>query len=332
MARKSLGFIPLIWICPFCNTQNPGSIKTCTGCGAPQPDDVEFLQVDEEQFNFIKDEALIRMANAGPDIHCPYCGTRNTADTEFCTNCGGDLSRGGKARTKGKRVRTTSEAQAPPHPESAPKPKKKLNRTTIILIAVAGLALVAACIALIMWLSKTEDIHAVVTDVEWERSISIEAYTAVTESGWWDEIPDDAEIQFCTEEYRYTSDEPVANAIEVCGEEYVEDTGTGVGEVVQDCVYEVYDDYCDYIIMDWVVVDTVTETGNDLDPFWPEVVLYSDEREGEWEEIYTVYFADESETYQYTTYDESEFLMAEPGSEWILEVSKLGVKSIEPAD
>ena len=332
MARKSLGFVPLIWVCPFCNTQNPGPIKTCTSCGAPQPDDVEFLQVDEEEFNFIKDEALIRMAKAGPDIHCPYCGTRNTAGAELCTNCGGDLSQGGKARKTGEKIRTSAEAQSPSEPEPAPTPKKKISRTGTILIILAGLALVAACIVAILWITRTEDINAIVTDVEWERSIAIEAYTTVTKEAWWDEIPEDGELQTCTEKHRYTSDEPEANATEVCGEEYVEDTGTGVGEVVQDCSYEVYDDYCEYTIMDWVIIDEVTETGYDLDPFWPEVALALDEREGERTEDYTIFFAGDGETYEYKTSDESEFLMASPGSEWILEVSKLGVQSIESAD
>lgn len=336
MARKSLGFVPLIWICPSCDTQNPGPIKSCTGCGAPQPDDVEFLRVDEEKFNFIKDEALIRMANAGPDIHCPYCGTRNTADAEYCIKCGGDISQGGKARTTGGRVRTATEAQqaqAPsPQPESTPKPKKKLSRIATILIVIAGLALIAACIVVILILTKTEEINAVVMDVQWERSIAIEAYSPVTKSDWWDEIPSDAEVLSCTEKHRYTSDDPVANATEICGEEYVEDTGTGVGEVVQDCVYEVYDDYCDYTVMEWAVVETVTETGDDLDPFWPDVTLYSDEREGERSEEYTIFFSDKNEDYEYTTSDEAIFLLAESGSEWILEVNKLGVKSAEPAN
>jgi len=340
MARKSLGFVPLIWVCPSCGTQNPGPIKSCTACGAPQPDDVEFLQVDEEQFNFIKDEALIRMAKAGPDIHCPYCGTRNTAGTEYCKKCGGDISQGGKARKTGGKVRTAAEAQQapPPQPEASSKPapsqkpRKKLSRTATILIVIAGLALIAACIAVIIILTKSEEVNAVVTDVQWERSIAIEAYSPVTESDWWDEIPEDAEILSCTEKYRYTSDEPVANSTEVCGEEYVEDTGTGVGEVVQDCTYEVYDDYCDYTVMEWVVVETVTETGDDLAPFWPDMTLQTDQREGERTEEYTIFFEVDNEDYEYTTSDESLFSLADPGSKWILDVNKLGVKSAEPAN
>ncbi len=332
MARKSLGFVPLIWICPFCETQNPGPIKSCTGCGAPQPDDVEFLQVDEEKFNFIKDEALIRMAKAGPDIHCPFCGTRNPSTAKLCSKCGGELGLGGKARATGGKVRKIAEAKKPPVPESPAKPKKKIGRSAVILGVIGTLAIIAACIVLIVVLTKTDDIKAVVTDVEWERSIAIEMYTTVTESDWWDEIPTDAEILSCSEKYRYTSEEFEPNSTEVCGEEEVEDTGTGVGEVVQVCVYEVYDDYCEYTVMAWVVVDTVTESGDDLAPFWPSINLAGDQREGERDEQYTIAFAGDGETYTFATSDVSLFILAEPGSEWLLSVSALGVQSIEPAN
>jgi len=71
MARKVLGYIELVWTCDSCGTKNPGAIRSCTSCGAPQPVDVKFERVDPATFNFIKDEALIRIAKAGPDKHCP---------------------------------------------------------------------------------------------------------------------------------------------------------------------------------------------------------------------------------------------------------------------
>ncbi len=101
MARKVLGYVELIWTCDSCNTKNPGAIKSCTSCGAPQPLGVRFEQVDPNTFNFIKDEALIRMARSGPDKHCPYCGTRNLADALTCVQCGGDLSVGATSRPSG---------------------------------------------------------------------------------------------------------------------------------------------------------------------------------------------------------------------------------------
>ena len=332
MARKTLGFVPLIWVCPYCATKNPGPIKTCTSCGAPQPDDVEFLQVDDDEFNFIKDEALIRMAKAGPDIHCPYCGTRNPATAELCSNCGGELNVGGKARKAGQEVRTVEEAQAPP-PVAAPKPKKKRSRWFTIFAVIGVLALIACLIVTFMLFLKTDTVTATVTDVQWERSIAVEAFTTTTEQDWWDEVPEGAEVLTCTQEYRYTSEEPEPNATEVCGEERVEDTGTGIGEVVQDCTYQVYDDYCEYEIMDWVVVDTITESGDNLNPAWPVTNLTENQRLGARDETYSIVFTDNGDSYTYTTTTDDLFLIAEPGSTWLLEVNQLGgVQSIEPAD
>jgi len=192
MARKSLGFVPLVWECPSCGTVNPGPIKSCTSCGAPQPEEVDFLQVDEEKFNFIKDEALIRMAKAGPDIHCPYCSTLNPATHEHCSNCGGDLSLGGKARQAGQRVQSVQESQeppAPPPPSSVPSdastslPTPQPKSRALLFILLAGLVLVACLVAASSLFGKADTVSATVTWVAWERSIPIESYTETDARG-----------------------------------------------------------------------------------------------------------------------------------------------------
>lgn len=331
MARKTLGFVPLIWQCPFCETQNPGPIKTCTSCGAPQPPDVAFMQVEEDQFNFIKDEALIRMAKAGPDIHCPYCGTRNPATAKTCSNCGGDLSLGGTARKAGQPVPTTA-APKPVPPPAPPMQTRKAPKSTWVVIGIVLLAVIACLTAIYFLFLKTDAIEATVVDTEWERSIALEAFVPVSDADWIDLIPAGAEIQNCSQAYRYTSDEPVANATEVC-EVTVEDTGTGVGEVVETCEYEVYDDYCQYTILQWDVIDVVSLTGRDQDPTWPTLNLTGDEREGERSETYTITFSGSGDTYTYTTTDETLFLRAYPGSRWSLKVNSIGgVQSLEPAN
>ena len=335
MTRKSLGFVPLIWQCAFCDTQNPGPIKSCTSCGAPQPENVEFLQVDEERFNLIKDEALIRMAQAGPDIHCPFCGTRNLATADQCKKCGGDLSMGGKERQTGQRVRTVTEARAPrppapTTPTAAEGQKRKIPTAAIIIVS---LGIIVGCILLLVLLLSTDDITATVSDVGWERAMAIEAYTSVTDRAWLDEVPGNASVTSCTTNFRYTSAEPRVNATEVCGEPYVSDTGTGVGELVQDCEYEVYDDYCEYTMMAWVVVDTVTESGRDLAPIWPVLALEPDQREGERSETYVINFRDGGDSYRYTTSSAQLFSQAQVGSRWTLQINQLGgVQSIEPAN
>jgi sarcosine oxidase delta subunit len=94
MARKKIGHVELQWTCPNCNGVNPGPEKHCGNCGAPQPDNVKFEQAERQEL--ITDEEKIAQAEAGADIHCPYCGSRNSAGAEICHKCGGDLVAGVK--------------------------------------------------------------------------------------------------------------------------------------------------------------------------------------------------------------------------------------------
>ena len=198
---------------------------------------------------------------------------------------------------------------------------------------IGGIACLAAIVVLLILLLKTDDIIGTVTDVSWERSIAVEAFQTVTNQAWWDEVPEGAEVISCSQEYRFTSDEIQPNATEVCGTPYVEDTGTGVGEVVQDCTYEVYDDYCEYEAMEWVVVDTATEAGRNLEPFWPSPGLTTEQRLGERSEDYSITFEADGSQYTYETTNSELFLQAEPGSTWTLKVNQLdAVQSIEPAN
>ncbi len=103
--RRTVGYIQNEWTCPNCNTRNKGSSKTCENCGAPQPENVQFeLGADQK---FVTDENQIKAAQAGADIHCGFCGARNPATAETCSQCGGDLKEG-KAREAGRIM------QAPP--------------------------------------------------------------------------------------------------------------------------------------------------------------------------------------------------------------------------
>jgi len=126
---------------------------------------------------------------------------------------------------------------------------------------------------------------------------------------------------------------PVQDAIEVCGTPYTVDTGSGVGKVVQDCVYQVYDQYCSYTVQEWRVVDTVSESGNiGQDPSWPEISLAAGRREGSSrQETYTIVFLSDGEVYTYQTGSYDLFRQAEPGDEWSLEINGLGqIVSAQP--
>jgi hypothetical protein len=194
-----------------------------------------------------------------------------------------------------------------------------------------------ACLAILgigyLLFGRTSERTGVVRAVEWTRSVEILALMPVEQEDWRDDIPSNSEIISCQSQVRYESENPEPNSVEVCGTPYTVDTGSGFGEVVQDCIYEVYDDYCTYTAIEWGVFDTVTATGDDLDAYWPSVNLGNDQQQGEREQEYRVTFSTEEGTVTYVTDDPNEFELFEDGSRWVLEVNTIGgVRSVEPAD
>lgn len=94
----------LAWTCPNCNKENRGRDKTCQSCGAPQPENVKFHRPSGGS-RVVTDPTLIEAAMRGPDVHCPFCGTRNSDGATKCTQCGGKLV-GGKRRRTGDKLDT----------------------------------------------------------------------------------------------------------------------------------------------------------------------------------------------------------------------------------
>jgi len=358
MARKSLGYVKLAWTCDRCDGENPGPRRFCNSCGAPQPLDVEFHQPAQEIF-VTKPEEL-EAAKAGADVHCPYCDARNPANATFCGACGGGLEDAEK-RVAGKVLGAHRSGEPLPQicpscetrnlanatecagcgdgltPESPPlkmeKAPTKTKKGGLPIGVIIGA--VVACIAIggVLWalFGRTEETVATVQSVDWSRSIPIEVLGEIEAEAWFDEVPADAEIQTCQNSYRYSQDEPAPGAVEVCGTPYTVDEGSGYGEVVQDCEYEIYDDWCTYTTIDWIVLDTITVSGDDLSPFWPEAGLTSDQRFGDGQESYEVTFTGPDRSYTYTPESESEFSDFTLGSTWNLEINAVGsVVSLEP--
>jgi len=136
-----------------------------------------------------------------------------------------------------------------------------------------GLAIIAAVVilAIIAYLiiflpSRTKANNGVVQAVNWQRSIAIEAIGPVTHEDWKDQIPANGVIGNCSQQERSVESAPAPNSTEVCGTPYTVDSGSGAGQVVQDCEFHVYDDYCQYMIQEWTRVDEVVAQGNDPNP------------------------------------------------------------------
>ncbi len=353
MAKKTIGYVELEWGCPNCGSKNPGTQKTCTTCGAPQPDKVQFELGNNREV--ITDAQKVAAAAKGADIHCPYCGTRNAADAVTCSQCGGDLKDG--VRRESGRV-----LSAAPLPASAPQKcpncgtpnpadKDKCSACGALLTASpAGQGnapqtatkapakpapfrpwmalplisiLLLCCVIIGFFVFRTETVSGVVQQAQWQRVVNIEALRDVTREAWRDQVPAGAPVLSCSQEYRSRQDSPAPNAKEVCSTELV-DKGNGVAEVVETCYYEVYDDYCLYTAQEWQSVDQAVAQGSDLQPYWPQVNLSKGEREGARTESFIIYFETKDGIKEFTTDNAALYAQLQPGTEWMLSVNSFG--------
>ena len=360
MTRKTVGYVRTEWTCPNCQTRNPGPQKTCTSCGMPQPENVEFEEAGQDEL--IKDEAELAKAQSGPDVHCYYCGSRNPAGATSCTQCGADLTQA-KARTSGKVLGAQRTGPAPKiacpscgteNEASAgkcvqcgaplPKPQPATPKARAVLpqqvkkpwaIGVIGVLAVLCCLAAVVFFvlsNRTSDVTGTVNNVSWTRAIAIEALGPVQYEDWHDKIPAQAVVGTCTQKMRRTQDNPAPNAKEVCGTPYKVDKGSGYAEVVQDCKYQVYEDWCKYTVDEWKQADEVSVSGSDFSPQWPAApALNSRQREGARKETYQVTFRTEQGQYTYTPGTQTEFAQYQIGSRWVLKVNTFNaVVSTEP--
>ena len=323
MTNKTLGYMELEWTCPNCNTNNPGMQKTCKSCGSPQPENVQFHAPVQQ--TTLTDEKKIAQAQKGADFHCPYCNTRNPADAKVCSQCGGDLT-GAAQRISGTVIGATATQAtgAAVTTGAPPKLEKTPSKFRIWMLIPVAAILMVCCVIVGYLVFHTDAITGNVQSVSWQRTVPIEALRDVNLEDWKDQLPQDARSVSCDLKYRGQQDSPAAYSTEVCSTELV-DQGNGAAKVVENCSYQVYDDYCKYTAQRWQEVDQAVAKGSNMTPAWPAVNLTAGEREGQRQESYKVFFDTKNGVKEYTTSDGNLFRQFQPGSTWTLEINPLGV-------
>ncbi len=351
MTQKELGYVELEWTCKHCGTVNPGMKRVCTNCGAPIGQDDKFELPGQQAL--ITDQARLAEAKAGPAIQCPYCNVLNPADAKVCRQCGGDIQEGLRRKSGevlgayqtaavpnincpscGQPVKANA-ARCPncggslvkasgPETPAPPTPPKKPRSGLLIAGIGLGVIAIAAVIVFIVMSGRTNQVSAAVSDLRWQRSIEILEMQPVPSSAWQEDVPAQAQNVACRDEYKETSSEPAPNATEVCGTPYTVDAGSGAGQVVQDCEYQVYASYCDFTNLGLVVVNVAEALGSDNQPYWPLANLQTGQQEGNHIEAYRVTFSAAGQSYVYDTSDALEFGQYSLGSQWLLDVNTFG--------
>ena len=344
------------WDCQYCGAKgNQGRHKSCKNCGRSRPAGTKFYLADDEAV--VADEETLQAAATGPDWVCAFCGTSNAVDRETCRSCGAAhdadshqqavIDYGvGDAPSTGD---MTVDERPPPEPEAPP----AANRNRLIVIGVAALVVLCIGLGAAFLIFGGREEGATVSNFEWQRDVAVEAYQTVEEEDW--AVPDGGRIQSQRQEIHHydqvldhteTRQRELQEQVQVGNETYVcgqRDLGNGFFEDIE-CerpIYEtqsrtetyeepiyrqepVYQTLYVYEIDKWIVVRTDEASGRDHSPAWPRSDLGSDQREGERNESYVIFFTDENgETHRWET-TLAQWQAFEAGQEVVLKFDSFG--------
>ncbi|MBZ0299531.1 MAG: zinc ribbon domain-containing protein [Anaerolineae bacterium] len=307
----------MLWDCKYCGTKKllGKTHRFCPNCGAPQDDEARYFPSDDEKVA-VKDHVFY-----GADVICPNCDTLNSANSQFCQQCGTPLTDAKKAELvsddqvirDGEKFESTgprdiAQERYEQKLEAAgltPKSKPKSRRGNLGLIAILGgigLVIVFALVA-IFWKRETT---AYVTGHSWTREISIEEFAPRAQNAWCDAMPSDAYSVSRRSEVRSYRQIPDG---EECSTRRV-DNGDGTFSERRECRTKyrdepVYDNMCYFTVNRWGYERSARAAGESLkeQPYWPDTQIRQTgtcigcEREGQRNADYLVHFRADQDEY-----------------------------------
>ena len=304
-----------VWDCAYCGADKiSGEIQVCPHCGKPRGSDVKFYMAGPKQY--VKDPDKV---SRNPDWLCSYCDTLNPDENKYCSSCGASRADSELNYFQNKEKKEREEAEEKRRQEMQNNGAREgdgpagRSKGPGRLPLIAGILLVIGILAFMM-MPKNKKMQ--VDGKTWERTVDIEQYTQVDESGWT--LPDGAYDVSSREEisgYTQVLDHYETREREVAEEVFdgydtevsYKDLGNGHFEEIEEQVpryrteyhtetYEepvyisvpVYDTKYYYHIKKWVYERTETTSGTDDEPYFAAPDLTGDEREGKKTESYSV--------------------------------------------
>ncbi len=270
------------WDCRFCGTKKllGKTHRFCPNCGGQQDPSWRYFPSDAEKVA-VQDHVYV-----GADKICPACKTLNSANTEFCINCGAPLTKAAEAKKLAGRTAAQGTAfetedlkarqkaqQLPasaPAPVPAARPKGRRN-TCLVVLALLVVIIGGGAFAL----TRTQSSTVSVTGYRWERDINIDSLQPVSGSvngSCFSNAPSGAYNTVDTQGV-------VGSHQEADGQtctEHQEDQGDGTFKEEEECStkYKTVDDYgpvCKYTVNEWQHERTATAQGDKTNaPAWPD--------------------------------------------------------------
>ncbi len=322
------------WDCPYCGHKAiRGRYQACPDCGKTRAADTRFYMLDTEP---VADESKV---GSGPDWFCPYCDSYNPASVTVCRNCGHAREATDEDYFQ---IRARQESRNEPPPTPVEKPSFFRRHRLLLIIALVILGIIAGRIY------ANRDRSVEIVGSSWERTIEVEENRLVEESDW--SLPADAverlgekqEIHHydrVLDHYETVTEEKSREVFDGYDTYYTyEDMGNGYFDQVEhstpryrtEYYTETHEEpvYVDvpryqtkyyYTAWRWVPARTETASGQ-TDPYWPQLRLASNEREGQHGETYSVTYADKKGNRQTFTCDYDMFSRLQIGKSYTVKI------------
>ncbi|WP_342379885.1 hypothetical protein NVS55_10105 [Myxococcus stipitatus] len=171
--------IEMFWRCSSCSHRNLGRHQVCQQCKNAKDGSEEYeMPEDPSSAVSVTDEALLRMATAGPNWRCAYCESDQRAYDGSCKNCGAALPE-------------PAEEAPQPAPELPPETKKRKRLPWYVWALIIGV--LACCPCFVCSGSMKDKPQALqVKAVTWEHTVSVERYRLTDKEGFAEDRPDGA--------------------------------------------------------------------------------------------------------------------------------------------
>ena len=188
--------IEMLWRCSSCQHKNLGRFKTCQSCANPKDGSEEYeMPPDPSRAASVTDEGLLRMASAGPDWRCAYCGSDQRRSDKGCANCGASALEGAEVpdgnANNGQDIPADWAAAEDEHERQRSLAQTQNMRTFLYVLGAIGLFVAFLCV--LEWnRNRPRDFRATVKAVHWERAIAVERYQIAAHEGFKETLPKDA--------------------------------------------------------------------------------------------------------------------------------------------
>ncbi len=211
--------VEMLWPCASCAEKNLGRHTQCQRCGKPKTGKEEYeMPPETDPAAAVTDPELLRLATAGANWRCRFCGSDQRRFDGLCGHCGADQAQGldlglepaPEPPGRGSGHEAPAAAPRPAEARAEEAARKRAQRWLLVGLLPGGLLLLGGVLSLLLSRSPPppppyqeqqveaapepafRDVGARLAGIEWTHTVNVERYKVLSGQGFADAKPEKA--------------------------------------------------------------------------------------------------------------------------------------------